>query len=286
MPIVGIYYAEKVADAMRTRPKCFEELSMAKTNKPGHVAPATLLAPQTRTSTAAPPRSIVQRPEADTGATPKPLTSLSGMQSSGAQLSALVPKPSPGTFKPSRFFDAARFVNLRETPAIAVGPGCSETAPEPGSTGAVVRHRTILVPTDFSEDSRNALRHAMAWANAFGAQIVLLHVFQTVTYPGWPNLVPPNDLDEVITRSQRQLDMMCKQEKFDSHLEVFRLVHISDTPAEEIIEVARDLKADLIVTAVHAHAKSKGALPGATAAHIVGHAPCPVLLVPLSGARF
>ena len=176
--------------------------------------------------------------------------------------------------------EAPRLVNMRETPAIAVEPGCSETAREPGSTWAAVRLKTILVPTDFSDESEEALRHAMALASALGAQIVLLHVFKAVTYPGWSNLVLPKDLDQVIVRSQRQLDQMCEQEHFDSHVEVFRLVHTSDTPAEEIIEVARDLKADLIVIAAHAHAKSKRALPGVTAAHIVGHAPCPVLLVP------
>jgi nucleotide-binding universal stress UspA family protein len=178
--------------------------------------------------------------------------------------------------------EAARFVNVRETPALAVGPECSEIAREPGSTGAVVRFNTILVPTDFSDESGKALRHAMALANAFGAQIVLLHVFKAVRYPGWPNLVLPKDLDKMITRSQRQLDLMCEEACFDSDLEVFRLVHTSDTPAEEIIEAARDLKADIIVIGAHAHAKSKRALPGVTAAHIVGHAPCPVLLVPPS----
>ena len=171
---------------------------------------------------------------------------------------------------------------MGETPAFAVGPGCSETAREPGSAGAVVRFNTILVPTDFSDESGKALRHAMALANAFGAQIVLLHVFKAVTYPGWSNLVLPKDLDQVIIRSQRQLDLMCQQEHFDSHVEVFRLVHTSDTPAEEIIEVARDLKADLIVIGAHAQGGSRRALPGVTAAHIVGHAPCPVLLVPPS----
>jgi nucleotide-binding universal stress UspA family protein len=171
---------------------------------------------------------------------------------------------------------------MRETPSIDVEPGCSETAPKLRSVGVVFRLKTILVPTDFSDESGKALRHAMALANLFGAQIVLLHVFKAVTYPGWSNLVLPTDLDNVIIRSQRQLDLMCQQERFDSHLEVFRLVHTSDTPAEEIIEVIRDLKADLIVIAAHTHAKSRRALPGATAAHIVGHAPCPVLLVPPS----
>jgi nucleotide-binding universal stress UspA family protein len=163
-----------------------------------------------------------------------------------------------------------------------VEPACSEQMPEPDSLGVVVRFKTILVPTDFSEESGKGLRHAMAFANAFGAQIILLHVFKAATYPGWPNLVLPKDLDKVITRSQRQLDLMCQHERFDSRLEVFRLVHTSDTPAEEIIVVAADLKADLIVMAMHLHGRSKRAWPGATAAYIVAHAPCPVLLVPPS----
>ena len=36
---------------------------------------------------------------------------------------------------------------------------------------------TILVPTDFSEDAKEATRTAVDFARAFGAQIVLVHAY-------------------------------------------------------------------------------------------------------------
>jgi len=99
--------------------------------------------------------------------------------------------------------EAPGLVNMGEKAAMAVEPGCSETSSRSDSPGTAVRLKTILVPTDFSAQSAEALRHAMALATALGAEIVLLHVFKAVRYPGWPNLVLPKDLDKMITQSQR-----------------------------------------------------------------------------------
>ena len=41
--------------------------------------------------------------------------------------------------------------------------------------------KTILVPVDFSSCSREGLRYAIAFANEFGAKIILLHT----TYLGY-----------------------------------------------------------------------------------------------------
>ena len=41
--------------------------------------------------------------------------------------------------------------------------------------------KTILVPVDFSSCSREGLRYAIAFANEFGAKIILLHA----TYLGY-----------------------------------------------------------------------------------------------------
>jgi nucleotide-binding universal stress UspA family protein len=38
--------------------------------------------------------------------------------------------------------------------------------------------RRILVPTDFSKSSDNALTYAVAFAEKFGAEVLLLHVVQ------------------------------------------------------------------------------------------------------------
>ena len=47
--------------------------------------------------------------------------------------------------------------------------------------GSQARMKTILVPVDFSSCSREGLRYAIAFANEFGAKIILLHA----TYLGY-----------------------------------------------------------------------------------------------------
>ena len=49
------------------------------------------------------------------------------------------------------------------------------------NNGSRVRIKTILVPVDFSNCSREGLRYAIAFANEFGAKIILLHA----TYLGY-----------------------------------------------------------------------------------------------------
>src|ERR1700722_10025807 len=53
-------------------------------------------------------------------------------------------------------------------------------------------HR-ILVPTDFSKFSNNALTYAAAFAEKFGAELYLLHVVQNfaMMVPDSVNVVPP-----------------------------------------------------------------------------------------------
>ena len=50
-----------------------------------------------------------------------------------------------------------------------------------GGNGSRFRIKTILVPVDFSNCSREGLRYAIAFANEFGAKIILLHA----TYLGY-----------------------------------------------------------------------------------------------------
>ena len=49
------------------------------------------------------------------------------------------------------------------------------------NNGSRFRIKTILVPVDFSSCSREGLRYAIAFANEFGAKIILLHA----TYLGY-----------------------------------------------------------------------------------------------------
>ena len=54
----------------------------------------------------------------------------------------------------------------------------------------MINLKSILVPTDFSDNSLKALRYAVRFAEQFGAAITLLHVFEPFTYPAEMGFVP------------------------------------------------------------------------------------------------
>src|SRR4030095_2792682 len=56
-------------------------------------------------------------------------------------------------------------------------------APPPGAAqkgGAMIRLERILVPTDFSDSARHALTYGISFAREYDAELVLLHVVETV----------------------------------------------------------------------------------------------------------
>ena len=68
----------------------------------------------------------------------------------------------------------------------------------------------------------------------------------------------------------------CGSVKFEAEIH-------SGTAVEQIVNIAEDKKADLIITSTHGLTGFKHVLIGSTAEHVVRRANCPVMVVP---ARF
>src|SRR3954452_15772094 len=60
----------------------------------------------------------------------------------------------------------------------------------PDGNTAPIRIRTILVPLDFSAACIKALRYAAAFAEQFGAKLVLLHVIEPLATPEFAATYP------------------------------------------------------------------------------------------------
>ena len=139
----------------------------------------------------------------------------------------------------------------------------------------------ILVPTDFSEPSANALRVAVQLAQKLRTSIEVFHVDidPTVVLP------PPGDVlavPMVFERIQAQAEA-----RLQSAAEEVRRAGVVCTTASElgrthttIIEQARRVGAGLIVMGSHARHGLGHALLGSVAEKVIRHAPCPVLVVP------
>ncbi len=136
----------------------------------------------------------------------------------------------------------------------------------------------ILVPLDFSDESGKALIYAVSMARKFGAKISLLHVLPATYCAGEMGIVPdilPSA--ETVENSRERLREIGSRHAGPELLEHF--VIRDGVPFEQICNVARESKSELIVIATHGTTGLKHLILGSTAERVAHQAPCPVLIV-------
>ena len=143
----------------------------------------------------------------------------------------------------------------------------------------------ILVTTDFSEAGDHAMAHAFRMAADHGAEVLLLHVLETVVAPNplYAHYYPTELLTpEVRARAETAtrealLERVPKTGPLANipHREIVR----HGMPAEEIIRAAQEEHAGLVVISTHGHTGLKRFILGSTAERVIRHVQCPVLVV-------
>jgi universal stress protein A len=147
----------------------------------------------------------------------------------------------------------------------------------------------VLVPIDFSDYSKSALKYAVSFVKHFGARLILVYVVEPVIYPPDFSMgqiaIPSMDL-EMDKRAMEELDKLAEQE-IPSEIKVKSIVK-TGKPFIEIIETADEQDVDLIIIATHGHTGMEHILFGSTAEKVVRKAPCPVLTLrePIKGFLF
>ena len=141
--------------------------------------------------------------------------------------------------------------------------------------------KKVLVATDFSEPSGAALAYGRELAHNFGAQLVVLHVTESMITAGMaPEAYIGFDVD-----AQRQLESwnLAQLEGLldDTARRELRAktVLLKGTPAVAIVDYAREHAVDLIVLGTHGRGAVAHLLMGSVAERVVRTAPCPVLTV-------
>ena len=130
--------------------------------------------------------------------------------------------------------------------------------------------RRILVPLDLLPAGEAKLPVAEAQARAFGAEIILLHVLneRDASSEG----VTPSE-----AHAHAYLDAISLRLRSEG-LVAQPLIRFGGV-AQTVLDVARELKADLIIIGTNMRGGLSRLFPGAIADEIVHNAPCPVLLV-------
>jgi nucleotide-binding universal stress UspA family protein len=144
-------------------------------------------------------------------------------------------------------------------------------------------YRKMLVPTDGSDLSNEAVKEAVGLARALGSEIVLFYAVPRVHLPASAEGVPLSELRERLRHAMRVeakavLDKAAKLVA-SSGLAVEQHFIIGNTPYEAIIATAKKRKCDLIVMASHGRRGLAGVLIGSETQKVLTHSKIPVLVV-------
>lgn len=147
--------------------------------------------------------------------------------------------------------------------------------------------KKMLFCTDFSENTLPARQAAVEYAEAFGAELLILHVINSsqIGYPSLEDRVPV-DIRETLEKIQESVDKALKLIVAECSKTLGRVVSSSSRigiPAHEIVRFADKESVDLIVMGTHGWTGFRHFIMGSTAENVVRTSNRPVLTVKSSG---
>lgn len=143
--------------------------------------------------------------------------------------------------------------------------------------------KTILFPTDFSENATHASRYAGMLAKLYDANLVILHVHHI---PMVPESNHSFEIKNAISLNEKgamkDLEVFAKKFMEDSNLPSERIIQRIEYgfPAEKIVEVADSIKADLIVMGTKGASDMLDKWLGTHAQEVMKTAECPIFTIP------
>ena len=119
----------------------------------------------------------------------------------------------------------------------------------------MVTYKTIVVPTDGSENAKRALEHALAVADRNHAELIVVHV--------------ANIGKEILNDVVKEIPTGVKVKS------VFEV----GSPGPALLAVAKKYNADLIVMGSRGLGPLKGLFMGSVSSYVTSHSTCPVLII-------
>jgi nucleotide-binding universal stress UspA family protein len=138
--------------------------------------------------------------------------------------------------------------------------------------------KKIIIPVDFSKHSEFALETAAALAKKHNSELIVMHMLELSESIFSSSSSEKNE--------ETAFMLMVTNKKFESFLDKPYLEGISITPMikhhkvlKEVDEVARELKADLVVMGSRGHNDHEGIFLGSNTEKVVRHSNVPLLVV-------
>ena len=141
--------------------------------------------------------------------------------------------------------------------------------------------RTILVPLDLTTKGDAIVSWAIEWAQLKRARLIFLHVLAPVHTYASPVLVDASAFEEMYAQARKHAeDELSKHvaEARECGVEARAHVRVGNA-GDEILSMARDLNAGLMVVGTHGRTGLAHIFLGSTAEKVVRLAQCPVFVV-------
>ena len=147
--------------------------------------------------------------------------------------------------------------------------------------------RSILVPVDYSEYSKESVRYAAKLAESVGAALDVVHVWDRPSYASDAVLVRRPGEDHCSLAELIQANAESDMNEFLGSLALppgTKLAHrlLSGDPAARLLEELSAGKHDLVVLGTHGRTGLMHLLLGSVAEKLVRLSPVPVLTVPMA----
>jgi nucleotide-binding universal stress UspA family protein len=143
-----------------------------------------------------------------------------------------------------------------------------------------MKFKSILLPTDFSDESLYALSYAADLARLFNAKLYILHVIYDIEKASNLHIPHPSitelykDLESQAKKNLESFGIDIREDLKDTETVVLRGI-----PYEEIIKFAQGKNIDLIIIGTLPKSGIERFFVGSTTQRVIRNAPCPVLVV-------
>jgi nucleotide-binding universal stress UspA family protein len=142
---------------------------------------------------------------------------------------------------------------------------------------AMLKLERLLVPTDFSEASNDALPHAFEIASRFKAEITMVHVRTPFsgdsTHPEF-QFFDEGKYEEYVANELKE-----RSSRARSDLSVTTVAKMNISAPSGILEAIEENEIDLVVMATHGRSELANFFLGSVAEKVVRYSPVPVLTV-------
>ena len=141
----------------------------------------------------------------------------------------------------------------------------------------VAEMETLLIASDGSEFSKNAIREAINLAKICSSKLIAVSVVKT-------NLEFESVLPQVVEKDEQEatkhLEWVRNQAQKEG-VECETIVSLGEEPYQDIIDQASKNKVNMIIMGTHGRTGMKRLMMGSVTAKVIGHASCNILVSPI-----